>query len=48
MELYVLLDNDRKDLIYENWSGLFDDNWKFDATKLWAALKDAYNTCPEY
>ncbi|PKL60037.1 MAG: hypothetical protein CVV33_04770 [Methanomicrobiales archaeon HGW-Methanomicrobiales-4] len=48
VELYVLLDNNRKDLIYENWSGLFDDNWKFDATKLWAALKDAYNTCPEY
>lgn len=48
VELYVLLDNGRKDLIYHNWSGLFDDNWKFDSTKLWAALKKAYDSCPEY
>lgn len=48
VELYVYLDNGRKDLIYENWSGLFDDNWGFDADKLWVAVKDAYNTCPEY
>lgn len=48
VELYVYLDNGRKDLIYDNWSGLFDDNWKFDANKLWVAVKKAYNTCPDY
>lgn len=48
-EFYVLMETGREDILMKSWSAIYNPKtgkiWK---NELWKALKDAYDTCPDY